>query len=153
VTGQEIDAADLQARINDSGAPWRRLGSEFDNPCAVSLIQIHGIYRWVRLQFPDLTLGAEAMNVIADEFVGGTWLCAREMPVAGSSVRCDGLQAAAELGRAGELEAVLVSCAILSHGFDSHGGVGIAQLGLSLMTIATCCRQLPPTSVPTEASC
>lgn len=122
MTGQELDAAVLQARVNDSGAPWRQLGTEFDNPYAAALVQMHGMYRWVRSEFPDLVLGAEAMNVLADEFVGGSWLCARELPISGSSVRCDGLRAAAELGGAGQLEAVLVSCAILSHGFDYHGG-------------------------------
>lgn len=127
MTEREIGAAALQDEINNSGHPWRRLGSEVGNPYAASMIQMHGMYRWLRVRLPDLTLGTEAMNVIADEFVGGPWLCAREMPISGSSARCDGLQAAAELGRAGQLESVLVSCAILSHGFDYHGGYDPAR--------------------------
>lgn len=87
--------------------------------------QWHALYRSFRSDLPQVSLSSPLMTLLCDESgVGGGFLSCTEMSRGGWFGEEDDARAAAFLGRNGDLEAVLVGCTFLAHGFDVYGGEG-----------------------------
>lgn len=115
----DLEVAVLEAGLEASEAPWKSVGASTQDPYVETLLELHALYGWVRAEFPNLQITKGVMDLlVAYAPDSSPWVYAADFPTFESNLRFEGVRAAAELGRSGQLEAVLVSCSILSHGFD-----------------------------------
>lgn len=94
------------------------------------MLQMHGFYRAIRQEFPNLQFHKNTLDAIWYENFGGQshlttpLMSANEWSRGGWIEGLPETLAAAFLGQQGNLEAVIVACVMLSHGYDYFGGEG-----------------------------
>jgi len=125
VSNQTASPEALSEFLALASPAWREAGSEGDSPQVRELLQWHALYRALTEAFPGIELTPDLMTIICEESdIGGGFLSCTEMSCGGWVGDDADARAAAILGRAGQLEAVLVGCTFLAHGFDVWGGDG-----------------------------